>query len=503
MSSLVIPKTALISVYYKEGLEDLCRKLHEKSIRLYATGGTATFLSQGLGIAVTKVESLTHFPEMMDGRVKTLHPRIFGGILARRENPKDMKECEEHEIPLFDLVVANLYPYAEHLGESAQSQTSFIDIGGPCLLRAAAKNFSSVTVVSDPSDYSGLISELEANAGATSVDYRKQQAAKTFQRTSAYDALIASEWSETFEFPKHLALSPVMALRYGENPHQKAAWCGVPSWTLLQGKELSFNNLLDAESAMGVVAEFSKPCIGIVKHNNPCGVALGSTPSAQIFSRAFEADNQSAFGGIVASNFPIDAATAEAMSAIFLEVVLAPDFSSEALAIFSKKKNLRLIRWPHPTRPGFDARRALGGWLVQDADSQSEAPPTWKVVTETQVPPASDADLKFAWSVCKHVRSNAIVLAKDLVTLGVGAGQMSRVDAVGIALNKAHQKLTPGTVLASDAFFPFRDNIDKLKGTGVTAIVQPGGSQRDPEVIQACNEAGISMIFTGQRHFRH
>jgi len=503
MNTLILPKSALISVYYKEGLEDLCKQLHARHIRLYATGGTATFLSEKLGISVTKVESLTQFPEMMDGRVKTLHPRIFGGILARRENPKDMEECTRHEIPLFDLVVANLYPFAEHLGESAQSQTSFIDIGGPSLLRAAAKNFASVAVVSDPTDYPSLVAELSANSGGTELKFRKEQAARTFARTSAYDALIASEWTDSSDFPKHLSLSPRMPLRYGENPHQPAAWCGTPSWTLLQGKELSFNNLLDAESAIGMAQEVTMPCIAIVKHNNPCGVAVGPKPDVGIFARAFAADSQSAFGGIVAANFAVDGPMAEAMSPVFLEVIIAPEFTAEALTILSKKKNLRLIRWANPTRPAIDVRRALGGWLVQAADSKNTAPPTWQVVTKAVIPPDADKDLRLAWSVCKHVRSNAIVLVHDGMTLGIGAGQMSRVDSVKIAVEKAGAKLVSGTVLASDAFFPFRDNIDKLKGTGVVAIVQPGGSQRDAEVIEACNEAGIAMVFTGQRHFRH
>jgi phosphoribosylaminoimidazolecarboxamide formyltransferase/IMP cyclohydrolase len=501
----VTVRNALISVFDKTGLDKLIPALKARDVRVFSTGGTATYLEE-LGMPVTRVESLTQFPEMMEGRVKTLHPKVFGGILARRYVPKDLEEASAHGIPMFDLVVVNLYPFASHLGKDVKTQSSFIDIGGPSLLRGAAKNHVSVAVLSDAADYGDFLSEFEAKNGATTVAFRKRLAAKTFARTAAYDAMIAGEWTEQASFPAQVSLTPFSPLRYGENPHQKAGFTGTPDWEVFQGKELSYNNLLDAEAATALVREFTSPAAVIVKHNNPCGVACPSTtiPKAQIFTRAFEADNQSAFGGIVALNFEVDGDTAKAMSPIFLEVILAPEFSAEAREILGAKKNLRLIKWAQlktPVKSGFEVRKAMGGWLVQETDAHGA--PTTKPVTEKTVAPGTEADLNFAWLVCKHVRSNAIVIAQNGVTLGIGAGQMSRVDAVGVALEKAKGKITPGAILASDAFFPFRDNIDRLKDTGIGAIIQPGGSQRDAEVIQACNEQGLAMVFTGERHFRH
>ncbi len=493
-------RAALISVFDKQGLGPLVAALKKAGTKVYSTGGTANHLKE-LGAEVVSIESVTQFPEMMDGRVKTLHPRIFGGILARRDFPEDLEMARRHEIPLFDLVVVNLYPFWDHLKDDIATQTKYVDIGGPSMIRAAAKNFSAVTVASDPSDYAEIISDLEANGGATSLGLRRTLSARTFQRTAQYDALIASTWLEGI--PLGVSLSPQTSLRYGENPHQKAAWAGDnPGWKLLQGKELSYNNLLDTEAAARIVAEFEGPAVSIIKHNSPCGVAAGPEPQWELWKRAFEADSKSAFGGIVAFNRPIQGRTAEEMSGVFLEVVIAPSVSADAAAAFSKKKNLRVIEWAKPAFQPFEVRTALGGWLVQEADTMGW-PSEVKTVTKTQVPKDAWDDLKFAWLVCKHVRSNAILLAKNGATLGIGAGQVSRVDAVHLALSKSPPGSAKGAVLASDAFFPFRDNIDLLKNTGIRAIIQPGGSVRDEEVIQACDEQAIAMVFTGGRHFRH
>ena len=331
IKDIVSLRSALISVFDKRGLDHLAKELHAKGIKLYGTQGTANFLETSHGIPVTRIESLTQFPELMEGRVKTLHPRIFGGVLARRHVTKDLQEAEQHGVPLFDAVIGNLYPFAEHLGETEDEQSAFIDIGGPSLLRAASKNSISVTVVSDPDDYALFLEELSRNDGGTTLRFRRAMAAKTFQRTSEYDALIASEWTKsTTTLPTEIRLSPQTPLRYGENPHQKAAWCGTAKWKILQGKELSYNNLLDAESALGMVMEFSTPAVAIIKHNNPCGVASSEKALSEVASDALSCDEKSAFGGIVASNRPIDGETAEKLSPIFLEVVLAPQFSPEA-----------------------------------------------------------------------------------------------------------------------------------------------------------------------------
>ncbi len=500
MESRIPVRAALISVFDKKGLGPLVAALKKAGTKIYSTGGTAAHLTE-LGVEVTTIESVTQFPEMMDGRVKTLHPRVFGGILARRDMPEDIEMARRHEIPLFDLIVVNLYPFWDHLKDDIKTQTKYVDIGGPSMIRAAAKNHAAVAVLSDPADYAELTAEMEATGGATDLDLRRTLAARTFQRTSQYDAMIASAWMEGI--PLGVSLSPQTSLRYGENPHQKAAWAGQnPGWKLLQGKELSYNNLLDTEAAARIVAEFEAPAISIIKHNSPCGVASGALPQTELWKRAFEGDSKSAFGGIVAFNRPVQGETAEAMSGVFLEVVLAPSVTAEAASAFAKKKNLRVIEWAKPQFQPFEVRTALGGWLVQQADDLGW-PAEVKTVTKTAVPKEALDDLKFAWLVCKHVRSNAILLAKDGSTLGIGGGQVSRVDAVHIALSKCAPGAAQGAVLASDAFFPFRDNIDLLKGIGIKAIIQPGGSVRDEEVIQACDELGIAMVFTGGRHFRH
>jgi phosphoribosylaminoimidazolecarboxamide formyltransferase/IMP cyclohydrolase len=493
-------KTALISVSDKKGLDTLAKTLSEKNITIYSTGGTAKYLEKEVGVKVTTVESLTGFPEIMDGRVKTLHPKIFSGILARRDNPSDIKTLQDHQIPLIDLVVVNLYPFEQNLHRSPLEQIEYVDIGGPSLLRASAKNHLFVTVLSDPQDYEGFLDEFEKHKGKTSEDFRKQLATRTFIRTAHYDQVIAGAWSEN-TFPSSINLSPQTPLRYGENPHQKAAWCGKAHWKLLQGKELSYNNLLDAESACRLTDEFSDSAVVIVKHNNPCGASTGNFPQKTLFQRAWDCDPKSAFGGVLSFNRALEKETAELFKDFFLEVIVAPSFSEGALSVLKTKKNLRLVERPAPSYLPYDFRQALGGILVQESDRVGNIPEI-KTVTQTPIPKKAEADLIFAWKVVKHTRSNAIVIARDLTTVGIGAGQTSRIDAVENALQKGSKKLE-STVLASEAFFPFRDNIDCLKGLGISAVIQPGGSIKDSEVISACNELGIAMVFTGVRHFKH
>ncbi len=502
MQDLVPIRHALLSVFDKTGLEPLARALHAHQVVLYSTGGTYKYLTETLKLPARKVDSLTDFPEMMDGRVKTLHPKVFGGILARRDNNQDLKDAESQGIPLFDLIVVNLYNFASTLGKPREEQIRLIDIGGPAMLRAASKNHEAVTVLSDPSDYAAFLEQFEKTGGNTDCAFRFSQAVSTFERTSKYDAMIVQEWRAREGFPEVLPLVPQTPLRYGENPHQKAAWAGTPGmWQVIQGKELSYNNLLDTEAATRLAGEFSEPALSIVKHNSPCGVASGELSTADLFARAFEADSKSAFGGIVACNREIDGQSAHAMAEIFLEVVAAPSFTPEALDIFSHKKNLRLVAYPKMATSPFEVRTALGGWLIQDTDKALA--PELRCVTQTPLDASMERDLRFAWKVVKHVRSNAIVIAKMGVNLGMGGGQTNRVDAVAIALSKTSAANRQGAVLASDAFFPFRDNIDLLKESGIRAIIQPGGSKRDAEVIQACDELGIAMAFTGARHFRH
>ncbi len=500
---------ALLSVSDKTGLEALAHALDERGVSLYATGGTAKFLDAH-GFPITEVETVTQFPEMLDGRVKTLHPRIFGGILARREEAKDMEECKRFELPLFDVVVVNLYPFWDHLGKTTDEQSSFVDIGGPSLIRAAAKNHRAVTVLSSPQDYAGFIKEF-ADAGTTTLEFRKACAAKTFVRTAEYDGMIARAWTgETPDgagLPRSISFGAQEPLRYGENPHQNATYVRTEKagWTVLQGKELSYNNLLDAEAAQRLANEFTTPTVAIIKHNSPCGVAAGQNQEqlVKVFDRAWNADAKSAFGGIIATNVTVDDDTATAITAGFVEVVIAPSFTEGAKQILAAKKNLRLIEWAKPGSAGFEVRPSLGGWLLQQEDQASSLGKA-QTVTRNPLSGNSRADLEFAWKVVKHAKSNAIVIAKDGVTLGIGSGQTSRVDAMESAIAKAKAKgPLSGAVVASDAFFPFRDNVDAMKGIGIVAIVQPGGSQRDAEVISACDEADIAMIFTGERHFRH
>ena len=531
---------AVLSVSDKTGLAAFARGLHERGFELVSTGGTARTLADA-GLPVVNVSDVTGFPEMMDGRVKTLHPLIHGGILARRSHPEDVAAASRHSIGLVDLVAVNLYPFAS---TAARADAAFddlveqIDIGGPSLVRAAAKNFRDVFVVVDPDDYEQVLASLDA-PGRAGESLRFDLARKAFAHTAAYDAAIATTLG-TVEAtdsgyvrpsPGDLSLPPRLVLdlpklrdlRYGENPHQKAAWYargreGFGGVSVLQGKELSFTNLLDLDSAARIVMEFSEPAAAVIKHTNPCGAATGASAS-EAYVRARDADPMAAFGGIVGLNRPIDADTAQAITSTFIEAVIAPAVDDQARAVLAKKQNMRVIvvdfdRFRIETTP--ELRSILGAVLVQQRDVVSEAQHDWpgdnadelRVVTRRQPTRAEWQAMRFAWRICAHVKSNTVIFTSDRQSLAIGAGQMSRVDAVKTAVLKAQaasperNKLT-GSVVASDAFFPFRDGLDAVVAAGATAVVQPGGSMRDAEVIAAADEHGIAMVFTGRRHFRH
>ncbi len=525
---------ALISVSDKRGLLEFAQSLHLQGVEIIATGGTAALLRQA-EIAVRDVSEVTGFPEILSGRVKTLHPILQGGILAARHDPEHQHEVALHGLPLIDLVVVNLYPFLATVARpdlTLEEALENIDIGGPTLIRAAAKNFRDVTVVVDPSDYEALLEELRAQGGV-SLATRFRLAQKAFAHVAEYDMAIADFFANRLslrdqsvhvepeeEIPAHvsLRLHRERPLRYGENPHQKAALYriaedepGLAAARQLQGKELSFNNYLDLDAAWALVAEFSEPACAIIKHTNPCGAAIGETP-AEAYRKALATDPISAFGGIVGFNRPVDAETARALAELFLEAIIAPGYDPEALAVLSQKKNLRvmLIDWaPRTSSPNgqkrwahYDLKRIAGGFLLQTRDQLSWDDARLQVVTRREPTPQEMEALRFAWIVCKHVKSNAIVLARSGQLIGVGAGQMSRVDAVKLAAWKAVLPVE-GSVLASDAFFPFRDGVDEAARQGVRAIIQPGGSRRDPEVIAAADEHGLAMVFTGIRHFRH
>ncbi|AMA75677.1 bifunctional phosphoribosylaminoimidazolecarboxamide formyltransferase/inosine monophosphate cyclohydrolase [Thermus parvatiensis] len=494
---------ALLSVADKRGIVDFARGLLELGFRLLATGGTYRTLHEA-GLPVTYISEFTGFPEILEGRVKTLHPKVHAALLARPDQEEELKALGLERI---GVLAVNLYPFRETVARGASFAEALeqIDIGGPAMLRAAAKNHQAVLPVCDPEDYPRVLEALKAGP---SPDFRQKLARKAFAHTALYDAAIA-EWLSGEKFPeeKLLALRREAALRYGENPHQEAALYRVVGERgplleaqVLQGKAMSFNNYLDAEAAWNLVSEFAEPACVAVKHQNPCGVALGETP-LEAYRKAYEADPVSIFGGIVAFNRPLDGPTAEAMSGVFLEVVLAPGFSEEALALFARKKNLRLLEVPFPAQgPYLDLRRLRGGVLLQDADAQDPIDP--KVVTQKAPEEAHWRDLLFAWKVVKHVRSNAIVVAKGGQTLGIGVGQTNRLAAARHALEAAGEKAR-GAVLASDAFFPFDDVVRLAASYGIAAIIQPGGSVRDEDSIRAAEEAGIAMVFTGVRHFRH
>ncbi|RXR28254.1 bifunctional phosphoribosylaminoimidazolecarboxamide formyltransferase/IMP cyclohydrolase [Sphingobium fluviale] len=521
---------ALLSVSDKTGLVDLGKALAAHGVALVSTGGTAKALREA-GLDVADISDLTGFPEMMDGRVKTLHPNVHGGLLAVRGNAEHVASMAEHTIEPIDLVVVNLYPFAQTVAKGASREEIIenIDIGGPSMVRSAAKNHESVTIVTDPADYARLIEEMAANDGATTYDFRRLCAAKAYAATAAYDGMI-SHWFMTVDqgekFPSSVSMTRklIMPLRYGENPHQEAALyvpagphvSGIGQAEQVQGKELSYNNLNDANAALELLAEFrdGPPTVVIVKHANPCGVATGAT-LAEAYKNAFECDSVSAFGGIIAVNRPLDGPTAEAISGIFTEVVVAPGADDAAKAVFAKKKNLRLLLTdglPDPARTGQSVTVIAGGILVQDRDNGRLTRDMLKTVTKRAPTSQEIADCLFAWTVAKHVKSNAIVYAKDGVTAGIGAGQMNRRDSSRIAAAKALEAAqtfgwanarTVGSAVASDAFFPFADGLMAAVEAGATAVIQPGGSMRDDEVIAAANEAGLAMVFTGMRHFRH
>lgn len=514
---------AIISVTDKTGVSSLAQTLQLFNVEILSTGGTAKLLRDA-GVKVTDISEYTGSPEMLGGRVKSIHTRVYGGLLALREDDEHKRDMEKAGILPIDMVVVNFYPFEEvikredlDLGEAIEN----IDIGGPAMLRAGAKNFRHVTVVTHPEDYNLVAQELKRNKGYISTETNFMLAKKAFAYVTRYDAAISnffgsvdlsgkrSKFPETFT----LHLKKERELRYGENPHQQGAFYREPDSNepnisnsiIIQGKELSLNNIYDADAAFECVKEFTSPACVIVKHNNPCGVAMAESP-LQAFVKATQCDPVSAFGGIVAFNTEVDEATAGELTTIFLEVVIAPGFSDKALALLGTKKNLRVLKTPQigeKPKGGLDIKRIQGGALIQDRDLTSDEDfKDFKVPTKRQPTDEELTSLRFAWKVCKHVKSNAIVLAKGTQTVGVGAGQMSRVDSVKIAAMKAVLP-TQGSVLASDAFFPFRDGIDEAAKAGVSAIVQPGGSIRDDEVIAACNEHGIAMVFTGVRHFRH
>ncbi len=515
-------KRALLSVSDKTGLVDIARSLAGKGVELVSTGGTAKAIREA-GLPVRDVSDLTGFPEMMDGRVKTLHPAVHGGLLAVRDNPEHVAAMDAHGIGAIDLVVVNLYPFLQTVmtGAARPEIIENIDIGGPSMIRSAAKNHASVAIVTDPADYA-LVA-----GGSTTLDDRKRLAAKAFQATAEYDAMIASwfgfgDQGERFPATLPFILKTPTILRYGENPHQQAAFyrhagpsvAGIGQAEQVQGKELSYNNLNDADAALQLIAEFrdGPPTVVIVKHANPCGVASADT-LLEAYNQALACDSVSAFGGIIAVNRPLDGPTAEAISGIFTEVVVAPAADDAARAAFARKKNLRLLiagDLPDPKRGGFEVKAIGGGWLVQSRDNGSA--PDLKVVTKRQPTERELADCRFAWTVAKHVKSNAIVYARDGATAGIGAGQMNRLESARIAAWKAKdaaekagwpEPRTIGSAVASDAFFPFADGLLAAVEAGATAVIQPGGSIRDDEVIAAADKAGLAMVFTGVRHFRH
>ncbi|MCB5408594.1 bifunctional phosphoribosylaminoimidazolecarboxamide formyltransferase/IMP cyclohydrolase [Pseudogemmobacter faecipullorum] len=520
-------RRALISVSDKTGLLDFARALHEKGTELLSTGGTAKALREA-GLPVRDVAELTGFPEMMDGRVKTLHPMVHGGLLALRDNTDHQAAVREHNIAEIDLLVVNLYPFEETVAKGADYATSVenIDIGGPAMIRAAAKNHAFVAVVTDTEDYAAVLAEVEANGGTTYA-FRQRLALTAYSRTAAYDTAVSAWMAKALEVeaPRYRSFAGKLAqgLRYGENPHQKAAFYtdgsarpGVATAQQWQGKELSYNNINDTDAAFELVSEFAGkgPACAIIKHANPCGVGEGAT-LLEAYQRAYRCDTTSAFGGIVALNQPLDKATAEEIVKIFTEVVIAPGASEEAKAVFAAKKNLRLLTTDSladPAKGTTSFRQVAGGFLVQDSDIDSVSRESLKVVTKRAPSEAELNDLLFAWKVAKHVKSNAIVYVRDGATVGIGAGQMSRVDSTMIGARKAAEIATNeglsespaiGSVAASDAFFPFADGIEVLAANGVKAIIQPGGSMKDQDVIDAADRLGLAMVFTGQRHFRH
>ncbi|MGM5057507.1 MULTISPECIES: bifunctional phosphoribosylaminoimidazolecarboxamide formyltransferase/IMP cyclohydrolase [Rhizobium] len=522
-------KTALISVFDKTGIVELAHALSARGVRLLSTGGTYKAIAAA-GLAVTDVSEITGFPEIMDGRVKTLHPMVHGGLLAIRDDGEHQDAMKTHGIEGIDLAVINLYPFEEVRAAGGDYPTTVenIDIGGPAMIRASAKNHAYVTTLTDPADYAELLEQLSADDGKTAYAFRQRMAAKAYARTAAYDAMISNWFAEalSIDTPRHRVIGGALKeeMRYGENPHQKAAFYvtgekrpGVSTAALLQGKQLSYNNINDTDAAYELVAEFlpeKAPACAIIKHANPCGVATGSS-LVEAYQRALACDSVSAFGGIIALNRTLDAETAEEIVKLFTEVIIAPDVTEEAKAIVARKPNLRLLSaggLPDPRAAGLTAKTVSGGLLVQSRDNGMVEDLELKVVTK-RAPTAGELDdMKFAFKVGKHVKSNAVVYAKDGQTAGIGAGQMSRVDSARIAALKAEEAakalglavpMTHGSAVASEAFLPFADGLLSMIAAGATAVIQPGGSMRDQEVIDAANEHGVAMVFTGMRHFRH
>ncbi|KQQ78492.1 phosphoribosylaminoimidazolecarboxamide formyltransferase [Rhizobium sp. Leaf321] len=522
-------RTALLSVSDKAGIIELAKALTVQGVKLLSTGGTHKAIAAA-GLAVTDVSEVTGFPEIMDGRVKTLHPTVHGGLLAIRDDEEHIAAMQKHGIESIDLSVINLYPFEEVRAAGGDYPTTVenIDIGGPAMIRASAKNHAYVTIVTDPSDYTALIEALQANGGETDYAFRQKLAAKAYARTAAYDTAISNWFAEALEIetPSYRTIGGVLkdAMRYGENPHQSAGFYvtgenrpGVATAVLLQGKQLSYNNINDTDGAFELIGEFAAnqgPACAIIKHANPCGVATGSTLK-DAYLRALACDSTSAFGGIIALNQLLDAETAEEIVKLFTEVIIAPEVSDEAKAIIASKKNLRLLvtgGLPDPRSRGITAKTVAGGLLVQSRDNGVIEDVDLKVVTKRAPTPTELEDMKFAYKVAKHVKSNAIVYAKDGQTAGIGAGQMSRIDSARIAGLKAEdaakamgwaEPMTKGSAVASEAFFPFADGLLSAIAAGATAVIQPGGSMRDAEVIAAADEHGVAMVFTGMRHFRH
>jgi len=525
---LVRVRRALLSVSDKSGLVEFARGLAELGVELVSTGGTRAAL-EASGLAVRDVSELTNFPEIMDGRVKTLHPGVHGGLLSIRDDADHRAAMQAHSIAEIDLAVVNLYPFEQTVAAGADAATIVenIDIGGPAMIRASAKNHAYVTTITDPEDYSRVLAALQGQDGSIALALRRELAALAFARTAAYDAAV-SGWFATelsLAAPRHRAFAGQLldVMRYGENPHQAAAFYatgenrpGVATATLLQGKQLSYNNINDTDAAFELVSEFGrdKAACAIIKHANPCGVAVGDSLT-EAYRRALECDQTSAFGGIIALNRPLDAETATEIVKLFTEVIIAPDASDEARQILLAKKNLRLMitgDLADPRQPGLTVKTVAGGLLVQGRDNGIVLPEDFKVVTKRAPDARELADMSFAFRVAKHVKSNAIVYALNGATVGIGAGQMSRVDSARIAARKAidaaevlglSAPLTKGSVVASDAFFPFADGLLSAIEAGATAVIQPGGSMRDQDVIDAADEAGVAMVFTGMRHFRH
>ncbi|MBW9070472.1 bifunctional phosphoribosylaminoimidazolecarboxamide formyltransferase/IMP cyclohydrolase [Agrobacterium pusense] len=522
-------RTALLSVSDKTDIIELATVLSKLGVKLLSTGGTAKAIADA-GLPVTDVSEVTNFPEIMDGRVKTLHPNVHGGLLAIRDDAEHVDAMKAHGIEAIDLSVINLYPFEDVRAKGGDYPTTVenIDIGGPAMIRASAKNHAYVTVVTDPSDYPDLVEALQADDGQTSYALRQRFAAKAYARTAAYDAMISNWFAEALaiETPDYRAIGGVLKekMRYGENPHQSAGFYltgekrpGVATATLLQGKQLSYNNINDTDAAYELVAEFlpeNAPAVAIIKHANPCGVATGPT-LAEAYRRALACDSVSAFGGVIALNRTLDAETAEEIVKLFTEVIIAPDVTEEAKSIIARKPNLRLLAaggLPDPRAAGITAKTVSGGLLVQSRDNGMVEDLDLKVVTK-RAPTAQELDdMKFAFKIAKHVKSNAVIYAKDGQTAGIGAGQMSRVDSARIAAQKAEdaakalglaEPLTRGSAVASEAFYPFADGLLAAIAAGATAVIQPGGSMRDQEVIDAANEHDVAMVFTGMRHFRH